>query len=379
MATRLQTLVLLVGFLGNSALAQLPWAFQRNSLCTRGAKGSSVRSCHPGRYASDCPAGWKAVNPQNYLLCWATANICCEQDAEDPTSGVNHPQCGLIGVQARFTQSEDEEPCQSPWQASLRRVTDVNRPQSISNSVHVAGGVLVQSKWVLTTPLSVLFAGRNLPTETFQNQMFVVLGDYDHQTLSGGEQLRRVRQVYFHPEFNFDVSTNFLNVLNISLANTERVWQENAFALIELENDVDINDCVRPACLPSTSTQRCTSSQCKATGWGANENEELRDRLQKVDMTLFGKDACEIFEYYKNGVETSYTAKTGCAVNDRGSFACVGDFGGPVVCQGDNVNSPRTVEGLGVTQLRCDDTSNPMRVALVRDAMNWIEQIIRTN
>ncbi len=50
-----------------------------------------------------------------------------------------------------------------------------------------------------------------------------------------------------------------------------------------------------------------------------------------------------------------------------------------MVCQGDNVNAPRTVEGLSVTQLRCDDTSNPMRVALVRDAMDWIEQIIRSN
>ncbi|XP_071091973.1 chymotrypsinogen B-like [Haliotis cracherodii] len=377
MATRLQTLVLLVGFLGSPSLAELPWAFQRNSLCARGAKGPAVRSCHPGRYASDCPSGWRAVNPQNYLLCWATNNVCCEQ--EDGVSTLNYPGCGELGVRARLALSVDEEPCQSPWQASLRRVTDLSQPQSIFNSVHVAGGVLVQRKWILTTPLSVLFAGRNLPSESFQNQMFVVLGDYNHQSQDGGEQLRRVKQVYFHPDFNFDVNTNFLNVLNISLVQSERIWQENAFALVELETDVDINECVRPVCLPSGSPQRCTSAQCKVTGWGANENEQLRDRLQKADMTLFGQTACEALDYYKNGTETTYPSRTGCAVNERGSFACVGDFGGPVVCQGDTVSDPRTVEGLAVTQLRCDDSSNPMRVALVREAMDWIEQIIRSN
>ena len=77
------------------------------------------------------------------------------------------------------------------------------------------------------------------------------LGDRNFSKIEGTEQRRKVLQIVRHPKFN------------VSTAN-------NDYALVELESPVEINDFVRPICLPRRPKGRYVNRNCKILGWGIN-------------------------------------------------------------------------------------------------------------
>ncbi|XP_046333434.1 phenoloxidase-activating factor 3-like [Haliotis rufescens] len=323
-----------------------------------------------------CPSGTVQQSDTffNYAAC-QTGFKCC---TGTPTATCeNEGNCGVWGATARLAFSKDDKPKQAPWQASLRRMNGQNLPKTLANSLHNAGGVLIQKNWVLSDCAAVMSVGRRDTDETYQDRMIVVLGDYNISIPEvynnvPQEQVRQVKNVYFHPSFKYNTTSTFNDVLvDYSNTNAQEPFQANAFCMIELTEPVEYNDWVRPICLPKPDI--CSESQsCRVTGWGITEDETLKDVLQVAYLTSFSKPACEAIDYYSTGNNASLPSNTKCAQNVASTYACVGDFGGPFACDDSANNYRTTLQGVMTTRIPCQGSTT--LVSDVPLVVNWVWQ-----
>ncbi|XP_041376629.1 chymotrypsinogen B-like [Gigantopelta aegis] len=329
--------------------------------------------------ASDCPGGRKLVS-RSFAYCFPPGAVCCEKSIEEPKAKT----CGTVTPIPRIGVGVDSLQCSSPWQVSLRRRIDLNRPISKENSEHICGGTLVDNQWILTSPFCFYFAGAQDPAEQIRDNILIVAGDWNHvldkEPFRGAnpEQEFRVDRWNVHPEFAKGSGVPVNNFIDITILFTqggEAKYQENAFVLVKLDRPTTFTDCVRPICLPDPSDSSCGSNTCRITGWGHNENEDLKDILQQATMTIFSPDACDAIDYYRLGANApARPERSTCARNAAGAFPCVGDQGGPLACQG---NDGRwTLRGTLLAKLSCDENT-PLPVADTAQAADWIKTTIQ--
>ncbi|XP_067652542.1 fibrillin-2-like [Haliotis asinina] len=386
--------------------------------CATSGICSSQATCDntPGSYTCTCKDGYTGdgVTCNNINECLTAGSFTCGTNADctdtegsytcvcktgfsgDPKiaciADINHPDCGTVPTpEARIAFGDDEQKCISPWQVSFRRFSNTgiqNQVPSLINSEHRTGGVLIQSKWVLTTAFALIRAGRLTAADPFySNTLFASIGDHNIYDNNGDEQLIRIKNVTFHPLSRFQITNDFFSLILtgvVSQIQVSSLHQEYAFALVELEQDVTLTDCVRPACIPTAKDfpQSCGSPLCKITGWGTNEVEDLSGILQKAQVQVFDFDACEVLNYYRNNLTpVLQPLTTKCAVNSTGASPCLGDFGGPVMCK-DAASGKYVANSLSLMErVICNSVSTNIQfnIADIRQAVGWIEQVIRAN
>lgn len=145
----------------------------------------------------------------------------------------------------------------------------------------------------------------------------VVAGDFnqfsDDEAANGISVERRVQGIYTHPMYN-------------------KVTSDFDFALVELDKEVPISDCIGVACLPKSADE--TGMECSITGWGtlmsSGPSPEL---LQEAPVKVLDNSRCE-----RDYAETneSITSSMLCASGRSQSGitdTCQGDSGGPLVCK----------------------------------------------
>merc|ERR1711962_1258223 len=173
---------------------------------------------------------------------------------------------------------------------------------------------------------------------------------------SGG-QLRDIAQVIYNNNEGFQY--NNPTQLN------------NDFVILKLSNPLELNDDVKPACLPSSSDYLGVSSteeRCFTSGWGTlSSGGSSTDTLQYVRVPAITNDQCN--EAYNGDITNAMICAGYPGVG--GKDACQGDSGGPFVC---NDNGKAVIAGVVSWGISCALDTHPGVYARTTHVLDWIKE-----
>ncbi|KAF7284124.1 hypothetical protein GWI33_022583 [Rhynchophorus ferrugineus] len=144
----------------------------------------------------------------------------------------------------------------------------------------------------------------------------------------------------------------------------------NDIALLLLDNEVPLNDMVRPVCLPPTG-KSFTGYNGVVTGWGAtSQHGHIAPKLQEVVVPIMSNRDCR-----KTGYVNRITDNMLCAGFPEGQKdACQGDSGGPLHI----INSSfHYVAGIVSWGEGCAQPNYPGVYTRVNRYITWIESNTR--
>ncbi|XP_070543867.1 serine protease hepsin-like [Ptychodera flava] len=253
------------------------------------------------------------------------------------SAAINGETCGQPSIpanpSAQIVGGREAVPGSWPWQVSLRQL-----------GVHVCGGSLIDSKWILTAA-HCFGSGPGVPSS-----WSVVLGEHNLRLSDGTEQTLQVSRIIKHENYNDLTSYNDV-------------------ALMELSEPVVFTDQVQPVCLANTPL--ADGSMCTITGWGDTENTGAYWILQEADVPSITNEKCQD-KYSKPGVSDGML----CAGYDQGGIdACQGDSGGPLVWQ----DSTGVWDQHGITSwgVGCAEPDYPGVYTRVSEYFDWIDGKLR--
>ena len=115
--------------------------------------------------------------------------------------------------------------------------------------------------------------------------------------------------------------------------------------VIKLKEPFELNDYVKPACLPTKPIK--AGSKCFVSGWGHSKpltKEELAtgtfnkvtpDRLQAAKIEIASSTECErTFYDKKTNIPFLKDYEICVKGGDQWGETCIGDSGGPLICEG---------------------------------------------
>ena len=109
--------------------------------------------------------------------------------------------------------------------------------------------------------------------------------------------------------------------------------------VIKLKEPFDLNDYVKPACLPTKPIK--AGLKCLVSGWGHTKphtNEEpfikvTPDRLQAAKLEIASSTECER-TFYDKKTNIPFLKDYEICVKGGNEDVCIGDSGGPLICEG---------------------------------------------
>merc|ERR1712038_471074 len=146
---------------------------------------------------------------------------------------------------------------------------------------------------------------------------------------------------------------------------------DNDFAILKLDSPLELNDDVKPACLP-TSTEyldvSSTEERCFTSGWGTlSSGGSSTNTCQYVRVPAITNAACNS-DYGAGSITDSMICAGYPGVG--GKDACQGDSGGPFVC---NDNGKAVVAGVVSWGNGCALADYPGVYARTTHVLEWIK------
>jgi len=215
------------------------------------------------------------------------------------------------------------------------------------------GGSLISERYVLT-------AGHCLFSRQYGPVKYVRLGEYDLSKTSESEiQELNVIERIKHPDY-------------------KPPSQYNDIALLKLDQDVILDEFVRPICLQTSKEFNVRKSI--ASGWGRQEyfDENGSDILLKVTLDLFSNEECGVSfpknsRTLKNGIADESQVCAGSKTERKDT--CQGDSGGPLQIYHPSEYCMYSI--VGVTSFGKGCGSNiPGVYTRVSNYLDWIEEIV---
>ncbi|XP_053119744.1 serine protease 33-like [Hemicordylus capensis] len=261
--------------------------------------------------------------------------------------------CGQPKVHStRIVGGKKAEEAEWPWQVSVRE-----------NRVHVCGGSLISSQWVVTA--AHCFEGPLKPAE-----FRVHLGEYELPKPAPTMVSSAVSKIVVHPYYAGDGLSADI-------------------ALVQLEEPVNSSRTILPVCLPSTVEPDPfpVGMTCSVTGWGRlyPDASFLTRTLQELEVPILGVDECNNMYQNDSSTETE-TVPEGykliykdmiCAGYPEGKKdSCQGDSGGPLACK---KNGTWFLAGVVSFGLGCSEPNRPGVYTRVTSYMDWIQRTIAEN
>ncbi|XP_004600926.2 chymotrypsinogen 2-like [Sorex araneus] len=245
--------------------------------------------------------------------------------------------CGVPAIHpvlrglSRIVNGEDAIPGSWPWQVSLQDKT----------GFHFCGGSLISENWVVTAAHCGV-----------RTSHLVVAGEFDQGSDAEDIQVLKIAQVFKNPKskmftINYDI------------------------ALLKLATPARFSETVSAVCLPSEADSFPAGSVCATSGWGKTKynNANTPDRLQQASLPLLANYECK--KFWGNTI----TDLMVCA-GASGVSSCMGDYGGPLVCQKDGA---WTLVGIVSFFSGVCSTSMPGVYSRVTELMPWVRQILADN
>ncbi|XP_036390989.1 chymotrypsin B-like [Megalops cyprinoides] len=235
----------------------------------------------------------------------------------------------VITGYARIVNGEEAVPHSWPWQVSLQDFT----------GFYLCGGSLINENWVATAAHCRIRNGHR-----------VILGQHDKSKSDEDIQTIRVGKVFTHPMWNAHTFSNDLT-------------------LVKLTTAVTLNPHVSPVCLASSSHMYQPGMCCVISGWGQTHRNAMQafpSQLQQGVVTLLTKEQCMI--YWGDKVSDVMICAGG-----GGAAPCMGDYGGPLVCERDGIWSLVGIMSWGSSLCSTTTPSVYTHVAALR---SWVDQIL---
>lgn len=141
-------------------------------------------------------------------------------------------------------------------------------------------------------------------------------------------------------------------------------------ALLRLDKPVSYSDAMRPICLPSSTENFPSGTQCVVTGWGKiRDSGPVSDKLRVASVPIIDHSKCRQM-YGGNRI----TERMTCAGYERGGIdSCQGDSGGPLACM---ENGTLVLAGVVSWGFGCADERQPGVYANTINLKSWIERIM---
>ncbi|XP_069820843.1 mast cell protease 1A-like [Dendropsophus ebraccatus] len=247
--------------------------------------------------------------------------------------------CLLIseGSDLRIINGHEAEANSRPYMAYIK----------IQNRTHetICGGTLITEDWVLTAAHCTMLKGRAT----------VILGAH----LSGlyarerGRQILSVMQYVTYPKYNNKTYNNDIQLMKLS--RTAKLGQK-----------------VKRFPIPTTFEDVDEGTVCETAGWGETEKKEDAKRLMEIYVSTITRKECQIRFKNEQTPDLEITENQICtSVGPGGEDTCVGDSGGPLICDG---------VFRGILSFGMNPCGQHNRAAaytrLTEEYVDWIQEII---
>lgn len=285
---------------------------------------------------------------------------CRIQRITDCGVPARRPQLRIIGGHI----AHDE---QFPWLAQIKFFNKL-----------ICGGTLIAPYWVLTAAHCGIQVTKPMKNMTAQS---------DNWSITLGERSQFTKFEKFHIS---------LAVLN-TYTNYEHDMPRKDIAMLRLHKRAEETRLIKYACLPSMipgATGRkvqkgqfndpVPGESCTVAGWGRTlpEDDTFPEYLNYVKLTVHSNALCS----GKNTDEHNYNighdmyCASGTAMSDDYGFgnardACMGDSGGPMLCEKDG---KQVVNGIVSFGYECAATDEPGVYTKVSSYLDWIYRVMET-
>jgi len=184
---------------------------------------------------------------------------------------------------------------------------------------------------------------------------FVAAGDYDNSDSSANKQFRKANLVMKHP------------------GNSIR-YQANDIALVRVESAFELNSCVGAVCLPEKDVS--SGQSCWITGWGSLSSGGVQaKKMQEAKVEIISNDDCmDNYDYSAGQILPSMFCAQGTAKGSPILGACLGDRGGPLVCETDGTWYINGASSWSGGHSGCAAEEYPAVWARVHMFRDWIEE-----
>ena len=256
------------------------------------------------RYLHNLPKLSLQVRINSNTLNDTTTNIYVSLQRVNNLCGV----AGAPGFYSRILNGDFSHYRAWPWLASIY----VQKPLNQNHFELKCGGSLINKRWVVSAAHCLSDYENNL------NLITVKLGDFLRTRVDPYEQTFAVKSVHLggtaSQKFNYHTL-------------------DNDIALIELSEDVNSTDYVRPICLLESRHRNPLSilpgKSATIVGWGyfKENNKTFTNIPLEATIHLFDNSVC-------NGeVGSINVTKNMLCARGKDNEACPGDSGGPLMCQ----------------------------------------------
>uniref|UniRef100_A0A2K6C2C4 Serine protease 22 n=1 Tax=Macaca nemestrina TaxID=9545 RepID=A0A2K6C2C4_MACNE len=252
------------------------------------------------------------------------------------------PACGKPQQLNRVVGGEDSTDNEWPWVVSIQK-----------NGTHQCAGSLLTSRWVIT-------AAHCFKDNLNKPSLFsVLLGAWQLGNPGSRSQKVGVAWVQPHPMYS---------------------WKEGAradIALVRLEHSIQFSERVLPICLPDASIHLPPNTHCWISGWGSIQDGvplPHPQTLQKLKVPIIDSEVCSRL-YWRGAGHEAITEDMLCAGYLEGERdACLGDSGGPLMCQ---VDGAWLLAGIISWGEGCAERNRPGVYISLSAHRSWVEKIVQ--
>ncbi|EGW09760.1 3-phosphoinositide-dependent protein kinase 1 [Cricetulus griseus] len=157
-------------------------------------------------------------------------------------------------------------------------------------------------------------------------------------------------------------------------------WKEGTradIALVRLEHSIQFSERILPICLPDSSVRLPPNTDCWIAGWGSIRDGEPLPQpqtLQKLKVPIIDSELCKRL-YWRGAGQEAITEDMLCAGYLEGERdACLGDSGGPLMCQ---VDDAWLLTGIISWGEGCAERNRPGVYTSLLAHRSWVQRIVQ--